>query len=343
MTAGLDSEPFWTGTTNGGEQHTPACALLGEPWANAWSSNSRSAYAVVGDPTVTTPLWLGTAGSTTVSCDTQLSVLCACAGNVNVTVVNRHTFPPTESPTAAPTPYAESCFAASSTVELRGGERRRLDAVRIGEEVLVGDPATARSYYEKVLAFMHVERNTTVELARIDVEGMPSALRLSTDHLVFVGKAATGPFTDLRAEQIVPGDYVLVRGAASAADGEGAPLAPARVLRVSVETDKGFVTPLTESGTTIVDGVLASNHILVSHAYVQALMSPVRWWYRTFGLANEGQLGAEGLHPYVQRILDVRTVVGRRGVTALCDSFVTAATTFGAGVQTLQTLISPSA
>jgi hypothetical protein len=51
---------------------------------------------------------------------------------------------------------------------------------------------------------------------------------------------------------------------------------------------QGYVAPLTQEGTLIVNNVAASCYATINNHYVaHAILAPMRWWYELFGGAKE--------------------------------------------------------
>ncbi|KAI8466133.1 MAG: hint module-domain-containing protein [Monoraphidium minutum] len=203
------------------------------------------------------------------------------------------------------------CFPAAATVRVApGGDRRRMDELRIGDRVLAAGPGGALEYQD-VYFFGHRDGAAAASFVRLELEGGSSALELTPDHFVPVlpaggGSGALGAARMTYARDVAPGDVLLI------ADGAGG-LRPAAVSGAGAVRRRGLFNPYTLGGSVLVDGVLASAHsswlvdgpaaaLGASHAVpalLQALFAPLRALYWAAGPeameAVGGALAAAGL------------------------------------------------
>ena len=60
------------------------------------------------------------------------------------------------------------------------------------------------------------------------------------------------------------------------------------VANVSDVVKQGYIAPLTEEGTLIVNNVAASCYAIIdSHYTAHTVLAPMRWWYSLFGMSKE--------------------------------------------------------
>jgi hypothetical protein len=60
------------------------------------------------------------------------------------------------------------------------------------------------------------------------------------------------------------------------------------IANVTDVVKQGYIAPLTEEGTLIVNNVAASCYATInSHHVAHAVLTPMRWWYRLFGISKE--------------------------------------------------------
>lgn len=64
------------------------------------------------------------------------------------------------------------------------------------------------------------------------------------------------------------------------------------VSNVTDIVKQGYVAPLTDAGTIIVNNVAASCYSTInSHHIAHGVLAPMRWWYQLFGASNEMMIG----------------------------------------------------
>merc|ERR1719187_2739758 len=99
---------------------------------------------------------------------------------------------------------------------------------------------------------------------------------LSGTHVMFIND-----YEDVLAEDVNIGDSVIVE------DGEF--VNKSRVVKIEAEKLDGAYVPLTEHGTLLVDGILASCYANGPHNWAHALMTPARWLPSFFLGGEEGE------------------------------------------------------
>jgi len=194
------------------------------------------------------------------------------------------------------------CFPGEASVALADGSKKRLDDLKVGEQVLVEDSAGSQRY-EPVLDFLHQvpgrHESLTVEHAR-------GTFRVSANHLVFA-QDGMGRRFDKIAVQLKVGDLIYLPS--NVAETEQV----ARVLSVhSSEANSGMHAPLTASGTIVVDGIVASNYAThsqatwIPHGAIHAAFLPVRM-YHLLGHSMQSKSdvteGGVEIHPYADLLL----------------------------------------
>jgi hypothetical protein len=151
------------------------------------------------------------------------------------------------SPSAVPTSKSAGssdggCFPSRSTVITIGGVVKRMDELRVGDDVL-----TSRGF-RKVLHFGHADP-TASEIAwsvRTDT-GMSVLATAIHDIILRDGRSVTD------VASLVPGDLIW-----SLSNGSQAQLVASTVTAVSRSVEKGVFSPHTETYDIVVDGVLMS-------------------------------------------------------------------------------------
>ena len=79
-----------------------------------------------------------------------------------------------------------------------------------------------------------------------------------------------------------------------------------KVSNVSDVLKQGYLAPLTDEGTLLVNEVAASCYgTISSHRLAHAVLAPMRWWYSLFGMGVEHQATLEGVHWFPQMLFEM--------------------------------------
>ncbi|XP_071391675.1 indian hedgehog B protein-like [Centroberyx affinis] len=195
------------------------------------------------------------------------------------------------------------CFPGEALVTLENGVQRSIRDLRPGERVLAssGSDGSGELVFSEVLAFLDRDPATRKLFYTVRTEA-GARLSLTAAHLLFVlegncseGAApAPGAMRTVYAADARPGQCVLVaEGKAGRRRGEGR---LSRVTQVTVGESRGAFAPLTERGTVVVDGVVASCYAAVNrHSLAHWAFAPLRLMHRWTG--STGRHG-NGLHWY---------------------------------------------
>lgn len=158
-----------------------------------------------------------------------------------------------------------SCFPADATVEVRGGGRRRMKDVQIGDEVLV-----APGEYSRVFMFTHKLSSIESEFVRLS-HSEAGSLILSPGHYLY----ANGVLTS--ASSITVGDVVSIARSSPSFDSLSSTTTSAQVVRVDRVRSTGLFNPQTVRGDIVVNGVVASTYTTaVEPAFAHAALAPLR-------------------------------------------------------------------
>ena len=136
----------------------------------------------------------------------------------------------------------ETCFSLESTVVVEGKGLISMKDLAVGDMVLSDEHGS----YSKFYSWGHLNKNVPTQFLRIYTEISTKPLELTHNHLIY--KASDD--MPVPASSIKVGDVLK-----TAADG------PAKVTFVKTITRKGILNPFTLSGSIVVDGIVASNHV----------------------------------------------------------------------------------
>lgn len=179
------------------------------------------------------------------------------------------------------------CFPGNMQVEVKGRGMVSMKHVKIGDVVKSSDDG---SCYSKVYSFGHYQPEAMGEYLQLYYVTPKEAttkhsLQISRDHMVFVDNRRSVPASSLKV-----GDEILLETGR-----------PARIVKIATVQSRGAYAPFTESGSIVVNGVVASNYIAMldddhvllpfpcmsHHWLAHASQAPHRLYCRLFACQNE--------------------------------------------------------
>lgn len=144
---------------------------------------------------------------------------------------------------ASPGVGLDGCFSGNNMVRVQNQHKAvRMEDVGIGDMVDVGGGKFSRVY-----SFGHRNIDTSTEYVQIFFGDQVTALEMTNEHMVFVERMGPVP-----ASMVTVGDKLVL--------GDGS---VSSVTQLSTVTRNGAYAPFTESGTLVVNNVLASSFISV--------------------------------------------------------------------------------
>lgn len=160
------------------------------------------------------------------------------------------------------------CFSPVTTVELKDGRLLNMEDLRVGDQV------RTRDGFESVYSFGHFQKNPGFASLYVQIHTETTSqkrgpIELSSNHLIFVqGEKVPIPASEIKAGHVVLSDHN----------------GPDRVTKVTKVERIGLMHPYTSSGTIIVNGILASNHVVVTAHGVFKQGSTLVW--KLFGISS---------------------------------------------------------
>lgn len=187
------------------------------------------------------------------------------------------------------------CFPGDALVTLENGSHKPIADLRPGERVLASVGGDSELACSEVLTFLDRDPGTWRLFYSLHTQA-GARLTLTAAHLVFVSEgncsegavAVRGTLRTVYASDARPGQCMLVA--------EGGKTRLSRITRVGVRKGKGAFAPLTQHGTLVVDGVLASCYAVVEqHSLAHWAFSPLRLVHSWTGSARSP---GDGIHWY---------------------------------------------
>ena len=175
-----------------------------------------------------------------------------------------------------------ACFPGNASVTLKGGEKVRMDGVKIGDYVLSIHPSTGKPVYSKVYLWAHRDPHVTATF--LHITHPHGHLHISANHLILSGEQRR----PVPAGHLAVGDTIhsLLSPAATAT---ATPIS-VPVLHIHTCTQVGYYAPFTNNGLIVVDGIASSVYSQPStrsHAHVCA--SVTGGLVEQFGLHRVGE------------------------------------------------------
>lgn len=180
-----------------------------------------------------------------------------------------------------------------------------LNKLTIGEKVLAVNNNN-KIHFSEVIMFLHRDVNSHSYFLLVATESRHK-IYISSKHLIYIADSPS--YNTLRAtlaESVRIGHYMLVTSSLNHSS-----LKFSKVVKIDQVTRNGVFAPLTEDGTIIVDGVLASCYANIhSENIAHAAFLPARsfYWinkhlvYPMIGLNSTGTI-SEGIHWYADALL----------------------------------------
>ncbi|XP_039259434.2 desert hedgehog protein A-like [Styela clava] len=216
--------------------------------------------------------------------------------------------------------YGSGCFSGESTVTMENGESRKMSELEVGDRVLATDRSTGSMIPSDIILMMHKSEDDIADFLTISVTSSLLESRthrqitLTQNHLIFVH--SSNPYKRARwrpravyASEVKEGDVVYMK---SLLRGNITEATLANVTRVKKVKRSGVYAPLTDAGTVVVDGVVASCYAVFDNEPIShALFLPLRTLWR---LGARWSSSVYGIHWYPKTIFNAANAVLPSGV-----------------------------
>jgi len=188
----------------------------------------------------------------------------------------------------------QRCFAVDSLVNLGNGKQKTIAELRSGDTVLAYNDKTKKVLSTTVLTMLDNQPNQFAMFKQLTtVSGRQ--LSLTSSHLL-----PTDIHGYIMAKNIRVGMNIYVMN-------DNGVLTNETISNVVDVIKQGYVAPLTQEGTLIVNNVAASCYATInSHHLAHAAVAPMRWWYGLFGVAKESN-EILGIHWFPKMLYEMTT------------------------------------
>ena len=145
-----------------------------------------------------------------------------------------------------PEEQANTCFPGNASVTLKGGEKVRMDEVKIGDYVLSIHPSTGKPVYSKVYLWAHRDPHVTATF--LHITHPHGHLHISANHLILSGEQ----------RRPVPAGHLAVGDTIHSLLSPNSAAISVPVLEVHACIQVGYYCPFTYNSFLIVDDVATS-------------------------------------------------------------------------------------
>ena len=180
----------------------------------------------------------------------------------------------------------------------------QISELKYGDMVKTFDAQSNKSTFTKFLNYLHTDKSAKVEYLSIRTESADKDLIISPLHLIAHISKETRKLEFVFAKELKLDDQLVVE----TTNGERK---HDRCTKIESIQDKGAYAPLTESGTIMVNNVLASCYAnTYNHELAHLVFKPVRFWYTYINdyvaTANSTDLKREdGINWYAKAFLNI--------------------------------------
>lgn len=164
------------------------------------------------------------------------------------------------------------CFPGKSIVRTKEGTKKRLDELRIGEEIASLN-SQGDIVFSEVISFMDRQPSEKRQFIQLTT-ATGKVLTLTPSHLLPVeGKSI------IFAARVEIGDKILVRDSDEAENMVDDALRYDRIIESKLVLEEGVFAPLTNEGTVVIDDVVASCYAIIeSQTIAHYSFLPYRLW-----------------------------------------------------------------
>jgi hypothetical protein len=188
----------------------------------------------------------------------------------------------------------QRCFAADSLVTLADGNQKSIAHLQAGDAVLAYNDETKQVISTHLLTMLDFQPHQFALFKQVTtITGRQ--LSVTSSHLL-----PTDIHGYVMAKNIRVGMNIYIM------NGNGV-LITETVSNVSDVVKQGYIAPLTEEGTLIVNNVAASCYATINSHYVgHAILAPMRWWYSMFGISKDSNK-VIGVHWFAKMLYEMTT------------------------------------
>lgn len=183
-----------------------------------------------------------------------------------------------------------SCFSSNGLVRTSQNETKFM------KDLKMGDLVQTANGFSKLIGWMHKEEERSAEFY-IFKNSLGLDFKVTGEHLVGIEK--NGHIQYIRAEEITRNDFLV------GLDDHGRKFLQ-KIDRIDKIKDIGIYAPLTDDGTIVVDGQLASCYAVInSHQIGHLVFTPIRWisrWTSIIPLEKSAEVFANYLGPVAKFI-----------------------------------------
>jgi hypothetical protein len=188
----------------------------------------------------------------------------------------------------------QRCFSADSLVTLSDGKQKSIAHLQSGDSLLAYNDQTKQIISTNLLTMLDFQPHQFALFKQVTtITGRQ--LSLTSSHLL-----PTDNRDYVMAKNIRIGMNIYVMN-------ENGLLISETISNVSDVVKQGYMAPLTEEGTLIVNNIAASCYATInSHYTAHVVLAPMRWWFRLFGVSKESN-EMIGVHWFPKMLYEITT------------------------------------
>ena len=173
------------------------------------------------------------------------------------------------------------------------GTHKRIQDIRTGDLV-----ESESGKFLPVLGWLDISRETTTPFLYLHTN-LSSSVGLTASHVIFTYSRSEATVITKYARDLAVGDILIHEDTGNKAE----------ITKIDTKVQDGFYSPLTSSGTLVVDGFLVSCYASYPHQVAHAAVLPIRLfptWFLDDSSSQEGVGAFLGFIKSIGNLVNIR-------------------------------------
>ncbi|CAF1337152.1 unnamed protein product [Adineta steineri] len=173
----------------------------------------------------------------------------------------------------------QRCFSADSLVTLSNGKQKSIAHLQSGDALLAYNHKTKQITSTHLITMLDFQPHHFAIFKQVTT-GTGRQLSLTSSHLL-----PTDEHDYVMAKNLDIGMNIYVMN-------DDGVMIRETISNLTDVVKQGYMAPLTEEGTLIVNNVVVSCYATInSHYGAHMILAPMRWWYNLFGMSSDAMTG----------------------------------------------------